>query len=100
MKNQPMYIWQCIKCKEFIKSEDIVLKHCGKLAQWAGGIEGKGIGEIDMNSPMVKIHVTGYIEMSQENLDTILTHEDPHTSLIYSIHMGYVNAKELTFDPE
>lgn len=90
-------MWQCIKCKEFIKSENTMLKHCGTMVQWINGIEGKGI---DMNSPMVKIHITGYIEMSQENLDTILTHEDPHTSLVYSLHMGYVNAKELTFDPE
>ena len=53
-----------------------------------------------MNSPIVKIHITGYVEMSQENLDSLLAQEDPHTSLIYSVHMGYVNAKELTFDPE
>ena len=97
MKNQPMYMWQCVVCQEYMYSEDITLEHCDRLVQWINGIEGKGI---DMNSPLVKIHVTGYIEMSQENLDTILTHEDPHTSLIYSLHMGYVNAKELTFDPE
>ena len=53
-----------------------------------------------MKKEMIKIHITGYIEMSQENLESILAQEDPHTSLIYSIHMGYVNAKELTFDPE
>ena len=90
-------MWQCVICQEYIYSEDILLKHCNRLVQWINGIEGKGI---DMNSPIVKIHVTGYIEISQENLDVILAHDDPHTSLIYSIHMGYVNAKELTFDPE
>lgn len=90
-------MWQCVVCQEYMYSEDVHFKHCGRMAQWINGIEGRGI---DMESPMVKIHVTGYIEMSQENLDTILTHDDPHTSLIYSIHMGYVNAKELTFDPE
>ena len=90
-------MWQCVVCREYMYSEDVHLRHCGKMVQWINGIEGKGI---KMDSPMVKIHVTGYIEMSQENLDTILTHEDPHTSLIYSMHMGYVNAKELTFDPE
>ena len=97
MNKQPMYMWQCVVCSEYMYSEDITLKHCRRLVQWIKGIEGIGI---DMNSPMMKIHVTGYIEISQENLDTILSHEDPHTSLIYSIHMGYCNAKELTFDPE
>ena len=97
MKKQPMYMWQCVMCQEYMYSEDILLKHCNRLVQWINGIEGKGI---DMNSPIVKIHVTGYIEISQENLDVILAHDDPHTSLIYSIHMGYVNAKELTFDLE
>ena len=97
MKKQSMYMWQCVMCQEYMYSEDILLKHCNRLVQWINGIEGKGI---DMNSPIVKIHVTGYIEISQENLDVILAHDDPHTSLIYSIHMGYVNAKELTFDLE
>ena len=92
-----MYMWQCIVCQEYMYSEEVYLKHCGRMVQWVNGIEGKGV---DMSSPLVKIHVSGYIEMSQENIDTILTHDDPHTSLIYSVHMGYVNAKELIFDPE
>ena len=97
MKKQPMYMWQCVECKEYMYSEEVYLKHCGRMVQWINGIEGKGV---DMDSPLVKVHVSGYIEMSQENLDTIMTHEDPHTSLIYSVHMGYVNASELIFDPE
>ena len=66
MNKQPMYMWQCVVCSEYMYSEDITLKHCRRLVQWIKGIEGIGI---DMNSPMMKIHVTGYIEISQENLD-------------------------------
>lgn len=100
MKKNVVYLWQCIKCKEFLKSEDTTLKHCGKLVQWAGGIDGKGIGEIDMNNPMVKINVSGYIEMNQENFDTIMTHDDPYMSLIYSVHMGYCDSSHLEFTTE
>jgi hypothetical protein len=96
-KKQSIYMWQCVECKEYIYSEDVLLKHCHKLVQWVKGIEGKGI---DMTSPMVKIKVSGYLEMSQESLDTVLGYEDPHTGLVYSIHMGYVNASNLAFEPE
>ena len=51
-----------------------------------------------MKEKKVKIKVTGYIEMSQENLDILLSHEDPHMSLVYSIHMGFVDASNLEFD--
>lgn len=78
-------------------TEDTMLRHCGKLTQWIAGIEGKGV---NMNSPIVKIKVSGWIEMSQENLDTLLTHDDQHTSLVYSIHMGYVDATNLDFETE
>lgn len=76
-------------------TENTLLKHCGKLTQWVRGIEGKGV---DMNSPMVKIKVSGYIEMSKENLNIILGYEDAHTGMVYSIHMGYVKAENLEFD--
>jgi hypothetical protein len=78
-------------------SEETFLKHCGRLTQWINGIEGKGV---DMNSPTVKIKVSGWIEMSQENIDRLLTHSDPHTGLVYSIHMGYVDARNLDFELE
>jgi hypothetical protein len=67
------------------------------LTQWVRGIDGKGI---NMNSPMVKIKVEGFIEMSEENLKIILGYgpESIHTGLVYSIHMGYVDSKGLEFD--
>lgn len=51
-----------------------------------------------MSEKKVKIHVTGYIEMTQENLDVLMSHEDPHTSLIYAVHMSYVDATNLEFE--
>ena len=53
-----------------------------------------------MKSDKVKVKVNGYIEMSQENLDRLLSQEDPHTSLLYSLHMGYVDAGNILFDPQ
>jgi hypothetical protein len=49
-----------------------------------------------------KIKVTGYIEMSDENLKTILEsyEEDQHMGLVYSIHMGYTDASNLDFEIE
>jgi hypothetical protein len=67
------------------------------LTSWLSGIEGKGI---DMSSPIVKIKVSGYITMTKENLDNILAYDDPHTGLVYSIHMGYCNPSNLEFEPE
>lgn len=96
-KKRPMYLWQCVVCQEYMYSEETFLKHCGRLTQWVNGIEWKGV---DMSSPMVKIKVSGWIEMSKENLDLLLTHADPHTGLVYSIHMGYCDASNLEFDPE
>lgn len=89
-------MWQCVKCREYFYSEDSTTKHCGKLAMWVNGIEGKGI---DMNSPMVKVKVSGYIEMSQENWNKLLTYADPHLGVVYSLHMGYVNTEGLEFEP-
>ena len=51
-----------------------------------------------MSEKKVRIKVSGYVEMSQENLNILLEHTDPHTSLVYSIHMGYVDATNLDFD--
>lgn len=50
----------------------------------------------------VKIKVSGYIEMSQENLERVLEvyHADAHMGLVYSIHMGYTDASNLEFDIE
>jgi hypothetical protein len=96
-KKQPMYLWQCIECKEYIYSEDVLLKHCHRLVQWIKGIEGKGI---NMASPKVRIKVSGHIEMSQESLNTIMEYNDPHTGLVYAIHMGYVDASNLEFEQE
>lgn len=95
-KKKPVYMYQCIVCREVVYTEDTVLKHCGRLRQWVRGIEGKGV---DMKSPTVKIKVSGYIEMSQENLDTLLAYDDPHMGLVYSFHMGYVNTSNLAFEP-
>jgi len=95
-KKNPIYMYQCVVCREHIYTEETFLKHCGRLTQWVAGIEGKGV---NMNSPIVKIKVSGYIEMSQENLDRIMTHTDQHTGLVYSIHMGYVDASGLEFEP-
>ena len=78
-------------------TENTTLLHCGKLTQWINGIDGKGI---DMESPIVKVKVSGFISMSQENLDRLLTHDDIHTSIVYAVHMGYVDASELIFEPE
>jgi hypothetical protein len=47
----------------------------------------------------MKIKVSGYIEMSVENFNVVMSHIDPHTSLVYSIHMGYVDASNLEFEP-
>lgn len=96
-KKQPIYMYQCIVCRKNFYTDNKIMRHCGKLTQWVQGIEGKGI---DMASPKVKIKVSGYIEMSQEAFDTILGYEDPHTGLVYGIHMGYTNASNLEFEPE
>lgn len=96
MKNKPIYIYQCIICKKNFRTENTTAKHCGKLMQWIAGIEGKGI---NVNEKKVKIKVGGYIEMSEENLNILLSHNDPHTGLIYAIPMGYCNASNLDFEP-
>jgi hypothetical protein len=96
-KKQPMYMWQCVVCREVIYSEDNTLLHCGRLVQWLAGIEGKGI---DMLLPKVKIKVSGYIEITQESFDVIMGYDDPHTGLVYGIHMGYTDATNLEFEPQ
>jgi hypothetical protein len=96
VKSKPIYRYQCVeKCKKYIYTENTLLKCCGKLTQWVEGIEGKGI---NMASPKVKIKVGGYIEMSQENLDILLSHNDPHKGIVFSIPMGYVNTEALEFE--
>lgn len=56
----------------------------------------------DKNMPdkKVKIKVSGYIEMSQENLEKLLAsyEADLHMGLVYSIHMGYTDSSNLEFD--
>ena len=53
-----------------------------------------------MPDKRVKIKVSGYIEMSQENLERILEsyETDLHMGLVYSIHMGYTDSSNLEFD--
>jgi hypothetical protein len=55
--------------------------------------------EVNMAEKKVKIKVSGYLEMSQENFDMLMSHDDQHTSLIYAIHMGYTDASTLEFTP-
>jgi hypothetical protein len=96
MKKQPIYLYQCVICGEKIYTENTILIHCEKFTQWLEGIEGKGI---DMDSPKIKIKVSGYIEMSQKNFALLLSHNDPHKSLVYSLPMGYVSTEFLEFQP-
>jgi hypothetical protein len=91
----PMYLWQCVKCREYLFSENVIERHCGKLVQHIQGIEGKGI---DMNSPIVRVKVSGYISMTEETLEDYLTRNDPHMSLVYALHMGFVDTSKLTFE--
>jgi hypothetical protein len=51
-----------------------------------------------VSSEKVKIKVSGYIEMSRENLDTILGYPDPHIGLVFCLHMGFVNSDNLDFE--
>lgn len=98
-KKQPIYMYQCLVCKENFYTEDTIMKHCGKLTQWVAGLDGKGV---DMTSPKVKVKVSGHIEMSQEELDRLLEayKHDAHMGLVHSIPMGYVNASSLEFEVE
>lgn len=96
-KKQPIYMYQCLVCKENFYTENTIMTHCGKLTQWVAGLDGKGI---DMGSPKVKVKVSGYIEISQESLDTILGYDNPHTGLVYAIHIGYTDASNLDFELE
>lgn len=90
------YLWQCIECGEFIYSGDITLWHCGRLTQWIAGVEGRGL---DMNSPVVKIQVSGYVTMTKENLERSLAGgKDEHMGLVYALHMGYVDVSKLEFE--
>jgi hypothetical protein len=77
-----IYMYQCVVCKKNFYTSNKILKHCGTLTQWVSGIEGKGI---DMNSPRVRIEVSGYIEIPQENLDVLMRFKDPHRGIVESI---------------
>lgn len=96
---RPIYMYQCVVCGENILTEDQTLFHCDRLTQWVCGLDGRGM---DMNSIMVKIKVSGYVKMSQENLERILSYDESqqHTMLVYSLHMGYVDSSNLVFDTE
>jgi len=98
MKKQPVYMYRCEgKCKKYIYTEDTFQKCCGRLMSWICGVEEIGM---DLKSKITKVKVSGWIELSKENLDRLMTHADPHTSLVYSIHMGYCDASNMTFEPE
>lgn len=93
-KKSPVYLWQCVVCGECIHSENVAERHCGRLAQWVSGVEGKGV---NMESPKVQIQVSGHIEMSVEDLERILGYPDVQKGLVYSIHMGFCNSENLDF---
>lgn len=95
MKNKkPTYMYQCVVCRKNFYTENMITKHCGKLTQWVCGIPGKGI---DMESPQAKIIVKGHVLMSEENLNNLLNYGDAHQALLYALHMGYVDARNLEF---
>jgi len=96
-KKQCIYMYQCVVCRENIYTEDMMLRHCGRLTQWVAGLEGKGI---DMKSPMIKIQVSGEIEMSQEALNGLLAQNDPHKAIVDALHMGYIKSSGLEFELE
>jgi len=97
MKKQPIYMYQCIVCRENFYTENTIMKHCGKLTQWINGIDGKGV---DMESPKVKIKVSGYVIMTKENLDNLMNYGNPHQAITYALHMGYVDIANLEYEPE
>lgn len=51
-----------------------------------------------MKEEKVRIKVSGYIEMSKENLDTIMKYPDPHIGMIFCLHMGFVDSDNLDFE--
>ena len=93
-QKKPVYVYQCIICGKKMYTRSTTLKHCGRLTQWVEGIEGKGV---NMESRKVKVLVSGYIEVREEELDKILAYDDPHRGLVFSIPMGYVDASNLEF---
>lgn len=90
-------MYQCVVCDEYVYTEDVVSRCCGKLRQWINGVPERGI---NVDSPIVRVNVSGYIEMSKENLERLLNYDDPHMGLVYCIHMGYVKSDNLEFTPE
>ncbi len=96
-EKKPLYMFQCVQCKKWFYSFNMNARHCGVLSQWISGVEGKGI---NVNSPKIKIQLGGYIEMSEENLQAILSYDDPHQGLIWAIHMGYCDSGNVTFNYE
>lgn len=92
-------MYQCVVCGNNTLTNDQTLFCCDRLTQWVCGLDGRGM---DMKSPMVKIHVSGYVTMSKENLERILSYDKDHvhTALVYSLHMGYVDSSNLVFDTD
>lgn len=97
MRKLPVYLWECIVCKENFYSENEVVLHCNKLVMWVAGIPGKGC---NLKSKIVKVKVSGWIELSEENLAILLSHNDPHMGILYALHMSYCDASNMTFEPE
>ena len=93
----PVYRYECVVCRKRMLTHNTTLRHCDILTQWVAGTDGKGI---NMKNSTVKIKVSGYIEMSQENLTRLLEsyEADPHMGLIYAIPMGYTDASNLEFE--
>lgn len=52
------------------------------------------------NDEIVRVNLSGYIEMKREDLERILAYPDPHMGLVFVVHMGFVNSDNVIFDPE
>ena len=85
-------MYQCPVCRHTALTNSARFQHCGIVLEWKG--------EKIMLGKMVRIKVSGYVEMREGNLDDILKsyEKNPHTGLLYSLHMGYCNAEGFEFD--
>ena len=98
VRKQPIYMYKCVgECKRYIYTEDTFLRCCNKLTSWVAGIEGVGI---DMGEKTVKIKVSGFVLISEGNLERLLAYSDQHMGILYALHMSYCDASGLEFEPE
>ena len=94
---KPVYLYQCVVCRKKMYTDNTTMRHCDRFTQWVAGIEGIGV---NMKEKKIRIQVTGYIEMSESNLEKVLAYEDQHMGLVYAIPMGYCDASSLEFSIE